>query len=199
MPFVAMVQMLDKDGRDKDKPKRVNIRGSANPKEEYKGSRIFCQACGGDMFIRHSVLRRPHFVHNSVQDCAYGHGDGQSEKHYAAKDAIMRVLASRPEYRFSRIIEEYHFKSINRIADVLVVHSNKDGEVHEAQLARISPQELEERTLAYRSANIVDVVWWLGGDADNEVNREWCQQYLGSFGVLSFHTDALRFTVDLRT
>lgn len=111
----------------------------------------------------------------------------------------MRVLASRPEYRFSRIIEEYHFKSINRIADVLVVHSNKDGEVHEAQLARISPQELEERTLAYRSANIVDVVWWLGGDADNEVNREWCQQYLGSFGVLSFHTDALRFTVDLRT
>lgn len=65
-----------------------------------------------------------------------------------------------------------------RIADVAVIYPCGIVDAHEAQLCKISPEELEERTDDYLSEGI-NAVWYFGKSANTDANNEWFYNRFG--------------------
>lgn len=191
MPFVAMVQSKLKNGRSDESPKLVSVRRMLDPRMELKGSLITCQVCGAEMYIRFSILQRAHFVHkrDAERQCIYDEYGGESPQHRAAKSAIIDNLQSRHEYKGASIREEVYLKDVNRIADVMVIHVDGCSEVHEAQLASCDYSEIDKRTKDYMAAGVGEVIWWLGGEANSEPNREWCRKNYGYVATMEIETE----------
>jgi len=72
-----------------------------------------------------------------------------------------------------------------RIADVLITYPNRWKTVYEIQLASITWDELSARTKDYEQAGI-DVVWFLGKNADTSYNRTWHYNHFGGVNSISF-------------
>jgi competence CoiA-like predicted nuclease len=99
------------------------------------------------------------------------------------------MIETSEEYRGAAIDFEYWFPDIRRRADVYVKLPDGGAEVHEIQLAKITPEELKKRTDDYFQAGVNDVHWWLGGDADNDRNRQWCRDNLGYVDLAQVQRD----------
>ena len=179
MPLVALARSeLDNDG------KIVYIGDYDFPKIALEGCDLFCPGCMDGMFIREKRMTVAHFVHKRRDggSCAYRDMDGgESEQHRLAKIAIRDLLLDDPIYRDANIqVERYVPGDSPRIADVYVEFDFGDVEIYEIQLAAITTETLEQRTADYERALAVDgrsvnVFWCLGGKADVEANREWCE------------------------
>jgi competence protein CoiA len=77
-----------------------------------------------------------------------------------------------------------------RVADVALVYDNGNLLICECQLAKITSNELEKRTLDYYSIG-ADVLWFLGKEADTPENRNWLRKMFGSVGRIDFtYTDS---------
>ena len=58
-----------------------------------------------------------------------------------------------------------------RIIDVAFNMKHDDIVANEIQISPITPDELTQRTNDYRDAGIIEVMWWLGEQADTKANR----------------------------
>jgi hypothetical protein len=186
MPLVAMKLST---GR------RVDIRDYENVRIEVDCSDLVCPM--DDCRIPMSPVNRnlfvPHFRHRSACTTAYrssydGHAGGESAFHLAGKRHIAEdVLAylERAGVNDARADFEVPIPEIKRIADVVITLPWGDKAVYECQLAKISVDDLEERTRDYAKAGL-PCVWYLGRSADTPDNRDWCTNRIGGFHILSF-------------
>ncbi len=170
MPFVA---------EHKESHARIDITQVANPRLEIDQEQCICPLCGEAFTMRVGMILRPHFAHR-IRVCNTEYSTHkESLAHLEAKlylrDHLRREF---PEYSAASIELEVKLQPIWRVADVLVTFPSGWRQAHEVQLASITREELEQRTNDYTSMGI-DVVWWLGNQADTDSNRMWCVEKFG--------------------
>lgn len=178
MPFVAIASPKGQP----DKKQRVVIYSFKNPRAELSGYDLACPLCGACMSVRQGDINIPHFWH--PEGCTGG-GEGESLEHEVGKDAIYHFLLKSEQYKGANIDFEHWFDSVRRRADVFVKLPDGGSEVHEMQLAYITPEELQARTNDYFRSGVNDVHWWLGGKANNDRNKQWCKDNLGYIDIAS--------------
>lgn len=183
MPFI---------GIDKESGERVNILDYANPRAELKPRSLVCRHCGEDFYIRGSVAHavRAHFVHKSTVECdASKRAHPETPEHLFFKEHLYRhLVAEIEEYTNCTTAIEYGIPEAGlhgRTADVAILFPNGWIVCHEIQLAPISLEDLNQRTEDYRDAG-ADVIWWFGGQADTETNRNWAEETIGASYSLDF-------------
>ncbi len=67
---------------------------------------------------------------------------------------------------------------VDMVADVCIQYPMGWRVIHQVVQTAITPADLAAHTQRLAAAGI-DVVWWLGPDADTPANQQWCQGYLG--------------------
>lgn len=173
MPFIAI---------QKSTGRKIDISKIANPREVLKSGDCICQLCEQPMMIKAGVIIRHHFAHMPDKECQsmYKKGHPESPDHDFAKREVARVIEDDLSKRLTGFTVDYEvpIEEIKRQADVLVTFPMGWRIAHEVQLAKITIDELEERTNDYLRAGI-DVFWWLGKSADTESNRTWCVKRFG--------------------
>lgn len=175
MPFI---------GRYASTLERLDITRFANPKADLRADDIICQLCEARMIIRHGFVMRPHFAH--IKACPMDYAcHPEREEHRLGKYMVSRLLEQREECAGALIELEYPIHARKRIADIMVTFTQGHRMVVEIQLASITPGQLHARTNDYFEEG-VDVVWFLGKEANTPGNRTWCSDTLGWYGVLSF-------------
>jgi competence CoiA-like predicted nuclease len=179
MPFIAI---------NKDTGHRVDITEYRDPRMEIKACEFVCQLCGERMVLRAGKLVTPHFAHVVACTSDYD-AHPESLAHMSSKKAIYNYLQS--QYRNTpgvKIEYEVRVPEAERIADVMVTLPQGWRIAHEMQLAGITTESLEKRTVSYARAGI-DIYWWLGKGADTKNNRTWCIETLGICGVINVEFD----------
>lgn len=164
----------------------VDITHYDSPRLELGEYELRCPECKQPMHVYQSLIRMTHFKHNpgsDSRDCALAAGEGN--EHMYAKKAVADKLGALRGYEGARVLKEHWLANVERRADIFVCHSDGDTEVHEIQLARTTIDSLEERTNDYLRAGVTEVVWWFGGQADNDNNRSWAREKLGGYGELT--------------
>lgn len=163
----------------------VDITRYETPRIDLVNLELRCPECKHSMHVYQSMIRITHFKHNpgGIRDCALSAGEGND--HLCAKMAISEKLATVRGYAGAQIVKEYWLGNVQRRADICVIYPDGGTEVHEIQLAKTTVDSLEERTNDYLRAGVSDIIWWFGGQADNQNNRVWAKDKLGGFGELS--------------
>lgn len=170
VPFVA---------EHKETGERIDLTQVMNPKTEIDQEQCVCPLCGKPFTLRVGLIRRPHFAHRGSECQSPYRTHPESAAHREAKLFLMQHLRSEfPEYAGATIQIEVKLEPIWRVADVLVTFPSGWRQAHEVQLSKITIGELQERTNDYTTMGI-DVVWWLGRDADKEPNQQWCIETFG--------------------
>jgi len=133
------------------------------------------------VFARFGFNKVPHFVHKS----AFNESDSQFSCHpFSTEHEIGKLLLGRYAQAHIKEDVQYEVPIGNRIVDVFVGQNDSRIAI-EVQLSPITTDTLQQRTQDLWHCG-VDVVWVLGGKADNEQNREWCVKNTGSYISLSF-------------
>lgn len=169
MPFVAL---------DKSTKERIDITKIENPRSILKSGEVICQLCESPMIVKAGLIVRPHFAHYAQCESDYEHHP-ESPEHLLGKELISNSLKAHfPDYADADIQLEVKIPEVKRVADIMVTFQNGWQQAHEIQLAAITVENLQKRTEDYHRAG-VDIVWYLGGNADTETNRTWCTNYFG--------------------
>jgi|SRR5579884_723375 len=178
MPFIA---------KHKETGERIDITQIEHPKLRFRGGECLCQLCGAPLIIRGGLHVRNHFAHHPSSPCLTDYSyQPESAHHRSAKLFLLEQLRKEfLEYKDAQIECESIIPEIKRVADILVTFPTGWKQAHEIQLADITTNELEERTDDYERAGI-DVVWWLGKNADSASNRQWCIERFGCNFSLNF-------------
>lgn len=185
MPFCAT---------DADTGKRVSAFNFAHSAEiRLKHPRLICSApdCGCELYPRSAVGRLLHFVHKSSGCSTSFDHHPESVEHMAGKEfaiqTLKRELKNFAGIRFETEVPLKDAGEFGRIADVAVIFPDGSMEVHEIQLAAITVEDLARRTRDYGGLGI-DVCWWLGKNALNSANTQWCLHNLGGYRDLFFNS-----------
>jgi len=168
MPFIAL---------HKDTLERIDISEIENPRLKLRSGDCICQLCKKPLIVKAGMINRPHFSHYSESECDTDYKyHPESADHREAKLKLIEYLKNTHKgYTNAKFEKEVAIPEIKRVADILVTFPMGWREANEIQLSNISVQEFQERTYDYYNAGI-DVVWWLGKNADSEGNRNWCIQ-----------------------
>jgi competence protein CoiA len=170
MPFIAF---------DIRANKRVDITQIEHPRLVLKKEDIRCQLCGNPMLIKAGMIKRAHFAHIAAPCSTDYSYHPESPAHREAKVFLAEHLrVSFGEYTSAIFDYEVPIPEAKRVADLLMTFPTGWRIAHEVQLAKITVEELQMRTAAYEQAGI-DVVWWLGKQANTENNRKWCEETFG--------------------
>jgi competence protein CoiA len=177
MPFIA---------KHRDTGERVDIAATATPRATLQPGKYICPLCGDDFIIRAGLVVAAHFAHRAACTSSW-RTHPESAEHRAGKLFLVNNLPTHfDEYKGAEIMLEVPIPEIHRVADVLATTVTGWRIVHEVQLASITVEELESRTNDYHIAGL-DVVWWLGGRAATDANRNWCLDVFGFWLCLDFH------------
>jgi competence protein CoiA len=112
-----------------------------------------CPECGAEVIIKKGKVRIHHFAHRTKSQCA--HGDGETDTHRRAKEAIFRMLTRSSGVEDCRIEERC---GPNR-ADVLFLIRGQWVAV-EVQRSSLAPADLKARTENYTRLGVA-VIWVL--------------------------------------
>ena len=184
---------------------KINIlKYGKNPKadlfERFKDSFEFvCGYCRGKMHIREPHVYRPHFAHMpSTKECSMyeeWHVDKrhyESREHAEAVEKVIKTLISQHKsyYANADIDVEYSipmdYRPKGRVADIFVKLYTGDTIIHEVQLARITQNEIQQRTKDYEQAEVSQVIWWLGENAATEEIKSYFYDTTGCCNTLHF-------------
>jgi competence protein CoiA len=169
MPFVAL---------DKITKERIDITKIENPRAELKSGEVICQLCEAPMIVKAGQIIRPHFAHFSDCQTDYNYHP-QSPEHLLGKEMVANALKSHfSDYANADIDFEVRVPEVKRVADVMATFQNGWRQAHEVQLASITIGDLDQRTGDYYRAG-VDVVWYLGNNANTQANKTWCLEKFG--------------------
>jgi competence protein CoiA len=122
--------------------------------EAEKGPAFLCPSCRAEVILRKGTVRVHHFAHKPPVVC--GWGQGETEAHLAAKQAVFEAL--RPRSRVAEIEWPLSFLQGDRRADVFIEEMTAGPIAFELQHTPIGLPEIEARTCAYLEAGIA-VVW----------------------------------------
>lgn len=113
---------------------------------------------------------------------------GESWEHLEAKAFVKSQLAQLAPGSLITFEEVIIIRpGRRRIADVAIRYPSGLMEVHEAQLAALTLEELQERTDDYAEAGI-PAYWWLGGNAGDRYElRDYLRSVNGGFVQLAFN------------
>lgn len=169
MPFVAI---------EKATNHRIDITRIEDPRSVLRPGEYVCQLCGEPMIVKAGYVVRAHFAHRAVCKSDYA-WHPESVEHlefkYLLRDHLQKEFN---QYATADIDIEVKVPEAKRVADVMMTFPMGWRIAHEVQLAGITTIELEERTEAYLNAGI-DVIWWLGKNANTQTNRMWCLENIG--------------------
>ena len=164
---------------------RVCILDYPDPRNQLKQDEMVCQLCTGAMIIKAGMIKQHHFAHKHICTSDF-ESHPESEEHLFFKKILSEQLGEHiSEYTKAKPQLEYPIKEVKRVADIVFAFPNGWLVAHEIQLASITNEELEKRTNDYREAG-VDVIWWLGNNANTPANREWSRKYLGGCFLLNY-------------
>lgn len=169
MPFIA----LQKDTKD-----RIDITTLDNPRLVLKSGECVCQLCGAPMTIIAGQIRVAHFRHMAACPTEYASHPESPQHREAKKFLALHLRTAYAEYTTADIEYEVPVPEVKRIADLMITFPMGWRIAHEVQLASITTEILQERTNDYLRAG-VDVVWWLGNNANTPANRDWCRDTFG--------------------
>lgn len=151
---------------------------------------LVCPFCDEIVFPRERKGFVLHFVHRHPCTSTLDRHP-ESPEHEQGKLELAKFLRQQIQddpQKVATIEVEYRMPECGqngRVADVALVYENKNLLICECQLAKITTDELEQRTKDYYAAG-ADVLWFLGGEADTTENRAWLRSMFGSVGRLKF-------------
>lgn len=152
---------------------RIDITLYDDPRAQLNAADVVCPECDHPMILKAGLIKIAHFAHKPGSDCKYG--VGESRDHLMCKNHLIQLFRSEiTDFFLSEVFPEYWIGK--RRTDVAQVFSNGWIVAHEIQLASITVQELEERSLDYRAEG-ADVFWYLGKSANTPANRKWAQEW----------------------
>lgn len=140
------------------------------------------------VFPRQAARTVLHFMHQSSVERTEWATHPESFEHQQGKHRIAIVLMKEFQLKPESVRFEVPILHMKRIADVAIV--SKDGTprfIAECQLASITAEHLEARTLDYREVGC-DTRWYFGKKAATSANQDWAASFLGFYGSLSFTT-----------
>lgn len=173
--------------KSKTSGKRLDITQIPNPRVTLKANDCVCQLCNAPVILKAGLIKQHHFAHKSLCTSTY-ESHPESPAHLAGKRFLSENLRSFfQEYQQTTIEFEVPIPEVKRIADLLVTFPQGWRIAHEVQLASITVENLQKRTDDYALAGI-DVVWWLGNNANTPANRKWCEDTFGYVLCIN-HTD----------
>lgn len=173
---------------------RVDITTLDAPKIELVNHELRCPDadCHAELVIRHGAIVAPHFAHRANQAtraCIFAGNGGESQDHLTAKQTIIERLRNSRLYRGAMIEPERILRdgSLKRIADVYVEFPDGSTEVHEAQLAKTTIEECQQRTRDYHALGVGNVVWWFGrANRNDTILHQWAVSECSLVGTLDF-------------
>jgi hypothetical protein len=174
MPLIA---------RRKGTNERIDITTLELPGEVIQPGECVCQICGAALAIKTETNSQPYFAHIATCSIEY-QSHPESFAHRAARRFVATYLREQFRAQSGTSIEyEVPLREVMHIADIVVTFPTGWRVVHAVQFAPITTAQLQERTNDYALAGI-DVVWWLGKQANTPVNRTWSQEIFGHAFVL---------------
>ncbi|HEY1348477.1 MAG TPA: competence protein CoiA family protein [Ktedonobacteraceae bacterium] len=174
MPLIA---------RRKGTNERIDLTTLKLPGEILKREEWVCQICGAALAINTEPDRRLYFAHVAACSNEY-QSHPESPAHRAARRFVATYLREQCTALSGASVElEVPLREVMHIADILITFPTSWRVVHAVQLAPLSSIQLQERTNDYALAGI-DVVWWLGQQANTPANRTWSQEIFGHAFVL---------------
>ncbi|WP_272031179.1 competence protein CoiA family protein [Oceanobacillus kimchii] len=115
---------------------------------------FYCPTCNSKVIIRSGRKVIAHFSHLPHSFCRYGNGEGMY--HEMGKYLLYQWLTDQN----IEVDLEVYFPKINRRADLVIKVLNKII-IIEFQCAKISAEEIAERTSAYNQINL-HIIWIVG-------------------------------------
>ena len=170
MPLVA---------RDKSTGERVSMCDYSDPRRDMIGMDLVCPYCGIKMIVVAGLVTVHHFRHASGEcTCPYD-SHPESQEHMLSKVVLAKNLGKwLPLFECAAVGIEVPVPEAHRIADLMYTFDDGWRIAVEVQLASITTESLEARTRDYALAG-VDVYWFLGGKANTNTNRGWCDETQG--------------------
>jgi competence CoiA-like predicted nuclease len=155
-------------------------------KSKYNKGSLTCPFCKQIVHPRAREGYVPHFVHNSVCPTKLEHHP-ESREHLLGKEALFKHLKEQVKNYEVEVQIEYPLPEAGehgRIADVAAIYKTGYVLIYECQLAAITTDKLEQRTIDYEREGC-EVIWWFGKAADTEANRNWAKsRYSVSYQLL---------------
>ncbi|WP_066187107.1 competence protein CoiA [Gracilibacillus timonensis] len=123
--------------------------------QQMRKETFYCPACQQPLLLRAGTKNIAHFAHKGEAHCDLS---GESLYHETGKRDIYVWLKNQGY----QVFLEYYVEEIKQRADILLHLADKRIAI-EYQCARISSEEILDRTAGYRSVNIIPI-WILGGN-----------------------------------
>ena len=164
----------------------------------YPKKSLSCPFCESLMFPREQRGSIVHFYHYRQCTSQIQHHP-ESREHFAGKQLLADVLRKETEGLNVEILVEYPIPKAGlhgRIADVAAIFPTGYVLIYECQLAAITIENLEQRTLDYFEEGC-DVVWFFGKSADVRINHEWAKSRLYCSHKLIFSYESKQETIKL--
>jgi len=122
---------------------------------------LHCPNCRGVVHVRGGPSKRMqlHFAHQRGE-CAWS-TEGESVRHMRGKLVLAQWL--RAQFPQATVLLEERLPGPNRIADILLRHSDGHQQAVEFQCAPLELDEWQMRHAAYRAAEIIDT-WIIGSN-----------------------------------
>lgn len=171
--------------KNKNTGETIKIFDYKKPRIELNKNDLECPFCGGELIIKSGLVVSPHFSHKQKCSCDYER-HAESPEHLFFKEYLSKHIGKEfSEYFGIEPIIEYPIKEVKRIADIIFIFPNGWAVAHEVQLSSITTETLEDRTNDYWKAGI-DIVWWLGKNANTDTNRKWCIDKFGECLTINY-------------
>ena len=141
-----------------------------------------CPNCRGIVHIRggEGKMMQLHFAHQRGE-CAWS-TETESVRHMRGKMLLAQWV--REQFPLATVSLEERLPEPNRIADIFVMHPDKQQWAIEFQCAPLDYNEWRHRHEAYRKANILDI--WIVGDNRREKHESFIEAILNTTGELMF-------------
>jgi competence CoiA-like predicted nuclease len=165
----------------------------------YPHKSLYCPFCESVMSPRESKRSILHFFHcNRCTSEILRHPE--SKEHLLGKQILADLLRKETKGLNVDILIEYPISNAGlhgRVADVAAVFPTGYVLIYECQLASITTENLEERTLDYEAEGC-DVIWFFGKSADVPRNHEWAKSRFYCSHKLVFSYESRRETIEVK-
>jgi competence CoiA-like predicted nuclease len=146
-------------------------------RSKYNKGTLTCPFCKQLIHPRQREGYLTHFVHKSRQCSTKLEHHPESIEHLLGKEILSKHIKEQVKEYEVEVQIEYPIPEAGengRIADVAAIYKTGYILIYECQLAAITTNKLEQRTIDYEKEGC-EVIWWFGKAADTEVNHKWAK------------------------
>lgn len=147
-----------------------------------------CPYCRQKMYARKPTNRILHFYHSAKCTSSIEHHP-ETMEHLLSKQALYYEICNEIKKANNTRLKveiEYPVKEAGehgRIADLMITYHGQPYIAIECQLASITTELLRKRTYDYAEQGI-DVIWFIGKNADHQNNRQFLYEEFGDCHII---------------